>query len=1330
MRAIFRSCELQRSSDNEVEKKIGLSALFTSILCAGAVHAADAETAVPFTYSARDYVQDGLIGLYDAVENAGWGTHDVHAATWKNLVGTTVMGDLDVTNLKAHTWGDTALTLTSGGVKDETGLLLTPGSVSLTSFTFEMIVKTPANGEFRRWDASPWSFDFESWCNGNEGYLERLGGGQSVTRFAAYKKLLKNGEMQFSSTYDSSFHRQRVVVDGVVYAAQDAKANFSYNGRLGFYAGATDAHAHAIRVYNRALNVEEQQINNVLDQLRFLGKTVETVVLPEGWTFDAAGILRTASGRVMLRPEGNGTTRGITDATFATVDNEVVCTATLEAGADGVTNALYLAWGTANAGADIRDWPCFRRIRNVPPDVTTVSFPVPTDCISYATNVVVRLFLSESVRPYDHLLSSLGVDGRQWLITDYYANPKTVGECDIELSDLTVQQRPFGADSDFEDNAFSCAVYINGSGYWAFAAKDGKGNWQGSDCRAKKERTRLKLDVPNVRLTVSSPSYPSVTKTAWNTPRTKTSTVPMGVLVDNCATTTKLHVRGGRFYRCTFSEEGDVLRDYMPCRVGDRVAIYDAAQDKIHYSSTGVDFLESGVNADASVTRGENPTSSFYAGTIPQSLFIVNTRTAARTIDTPLVYSDGGRKLGAYPLTLTHPENDFGGVFTVEEGALAATFGAGLATTDRLVLDGGIWAPSTETATATIGTDAGHVQLVGERAGFGAFGQDVTLTVSRADGNALVYPSDDFSASRLVLNDMFCKQTLTVDGPLTGAATDTPLTVEVGAGTAVLAKPVSDFVLQKTGAGRLVLAADTNNLERLTVAEGATVFRSSNVASKTGEVATVSAEGLCELVVDNTSLTGTLFRVGNAAEGRLVLTNGAAVTADELQICRGSSYMYDGTLELNKFQGCQGAFYQYGGTVNMTSSESCHINFGIWGGCTFEYYLLGGTFERMPGNGNFQLGRANTNGVANMYVEGTGRLITHCEFPSIGRLRCNMGRLYVRNGGHYTADWVGGDAKICVSDEGSGYLEIASGGEVDVAGYVQMCNGYTHTEREGEVRLLAGGTLKTRGIDRNDSPHRRSTLVFDGGRVVVNDPPKTPFVKNLAEAFVGTAGGVVDTAGHDIRFDQSFAAWTNQVWTQPATAADVASCAAFTKTGEGTLTFNAPNTYAAATCVSNGTLATAVAGALPSGGLLKLAGGTVDLKGTEQTVEMLAGDGRVSNGTLTITDAVWPGLGADGGTLMLDGVDVSFTKMNYALTTDADGRATCGRLTTTGTLDLSGVEISVDGLDCMGDRQVVLIEAAAITGRPTHALPAPFQLVQSGTKLSLSPMTGTLLIFR
>ena len=36
--------------------------------------------------TARDYVQSGLIAMWDGIENAGWGTHDPNATTWKDLV--------------------------------------------------------------------------------------------------------------------------------------------------------------------------------------------------------------------------------------------------------------------------------------------------------------------------------------------------------------------------------------------------------------------------------------------------------------------------------------------------------------------------------------------------------------------------------------------------------------------------------------------------------------------------------------------------------------------------------------------------------------------------------------------------------------------------------------------------------------------------------------------------------------------------------------------------------------------------------------------------------------------------------------------------------------------------------------------------------------------------------------------------------------------------------------------------------------------------------------------------------------------------------------------
>lgn len=37
--------------------------------------------------TARDYVRDGLIAMWDGIENAGYGTHDPNATVWKDLSG-------------------------------------------------------------------------------------------------------------------------------------------------------------------------------------------------------------------------------------------------------------------------------------------------------------------------------------------------------------------------------------------------------------------------------------------------------------------------------------------------------------------------------------------------------------------------------------------------------------------------------------------------------------------------------------------------------------------------------------------------------------------------------------------------------------------------------------------------------------------------------------------------------------------------------------------------------------------------------------------------------------------------------------------------------------------------------------------------------------------------------------------------------------------------------------------------------------------------------------------------------------------------------------------
>lgn len=63
------------------------------------------------SYTAADYIQDGLIIMWDGIENAGWGIHDSEATVWKNL-----MGDSGYDFSNCASWGDSYFDLSSAYV--------------------------------------------------------------------------------------------------------------------------------------------------------------------------------------------------------------------------------------------------------------------------------------------------------------------------------------------------------------------------------------------------------------------------------------------------------------------------------------------------------------------------------------------------------------------------------------------------------------------------------------------------------------------------------------------------------------------------------------------------------------------------------------------------------------------------------------------------------------------------------------------------------------------------------------------------------------------------------------------------------------------------------------------------------------------------------------------------------------------------------------------------------------------------------------------------------------------------------------------------------------
>ena len=69
-------------------------------------------------YTAEDYVQDGLIAMWDGIENAGYGVHDASATIWKDLIGTQ-----DMTLSQYGSFSENSLVCAGGGFAASRGTL-------------------------------------------------------------------------------------------------------------------------------------------------------------------------------------------------------------------------------------------------------------------------------------------------------------------------------------------------------------------------------------------------------------------------------------------------------------------------------------------------------------------------------------------------------------------------------------------------------------------------------------------------------------------------------------------------------------------------------------------------------------------------------------------------------------------------------------------------------------------------------------------------------------------------------------------------------------------------------------------------------------------------------------------------------------------------------------------------------------------------------------------------------------------------------------------------------------------------------------------------------
>lgn len=210
------------------------------------------------SYSASSYVQDGLIGQYDGIENAGVGVHG-SPEQWKDLIGN---NDLLLENI---TWGD------DGAIYNGSNSVAYLSSLPfLDSFQSVEICATMTGSD------SWMTFQFS-----NTSYMGYNGRGRLIvtTKGSGPNDYYNTAFTPTSAHTASALPSMRLSVDGVIRSTKEFNNNgVSQNNKYQTLFGARyysrismvlTGKIHSIRIYDKQLSQEELTKNYDIDMKRF-----------------------------------------------------------------------------------------------------------------------------------------------------------------------------------------------------------------------------------------------------------------------------------------------------------------------------------------------------------------------------------------------------------------------------------------------------------------------------------------------------------------------------------------------------------------------------------------------------------------------------------------------------------------------------------------------------------------------------------------------------------------------------------------------------------------------------------------------------------------------------------------------------------------------------------------------------------------------------------------------------------------------------------------------------------------------------------------------------
>ena len=239
------------------------------------------------TPTARSYVQDGLVAMWDGIENSGWGVHDTYARA-VDLTGrhpdlssfsrTTdnamVFGQNNYCLFAAAEWADYRAAINTGNFSFEFC-----GEIDTTDKYWRTIIYSSAGGNNSRFNVRP-SFDSASTSYRKvQAFAYSSSGVPGIAIGSAYPQIvpddLKFTNIAVSCKSDGSGlvccdDNNLLFADGA-FPIQTSSAALCFNREMaGGPSGNSASGAwHCIRWYNRALTADEIAANRAIDKVRF-----------------------------------------------------------------------------------------------------------------------------------------------------------------------------------------------------------------------------------------------------------------------------------------------------------------------------------------------------------------------------------------------------------------------------------------------------------------------------------------------------------------------------------------------------------------------------------------------------------------------------------------------------------------------------------------------------------------------------------------------------------------------------------------------------------------------------------------------------------------------------------------------------------------------------------------------------------------------------------------------------------------------------------------------------------------------------------------------------